>query len=411
MYNFTKGRVPSVLRKLKYDLTTPDYHRKILIIGSGDSGYSILSAIRWLWNFQAQEVGLLTNQPIHRVSFGLPLFGMGYYLPIDFERPLLNDFKNNLLNFDEAISISPEENKLTLFNGDQLTYDYLILACGQTVDLKKVGGNFIEKCGEPYNNYYDMSNFEGYKKLMINLEFANQNEAFHFKIGENACHFSDAISLMLLIRRKFNKSEIKISFEKKSYFLTEKAEKDLFEFFDKKKIEVLTNQEIKFEIKNTDTEMSQENAENISQNYDLFYPSKYQPQFLQENESLLSNNFDTKTLINKSHSNVFGLGNYIFPDCSFFNKQKQTNVLINNLKNTIDKDWFEKECIMREYEHENAHFIFDNYAKVFKLGEKGLESAFLSSKIRAWNLLNSEIFRHLYWNRLRPKHLKSTQTY
>lgn len=393
MYNFKKGRPQSVLNRMRFDSLDQSLHRKVLIIGSGESGFNLLSKMRWQWDFRAQEVGLITNQPVHRTRYGLPLYATKYYLPIDFERPLLQDFKQNVFEFDEAVAVFPEEQVVQLFWGEHITYDNLFLACGREVDRKSLSEQFFSEAVEELTNVFDMSDFQGYKKLLKRLEFLTDSDTIEITAMTDCQQTEEAVNLAILCKNMYPKNHVKLSLGQSAFKMDERTTQLFTSYLQNKGIDVTRANQ---------TENSH------SSNYRIVFPSKVIPLFLEETPELKPDNFDLTTLTNKTHPNVFGIGSFLFPECGFYEKLRQVDVAFHNFNRKIAKEWSGKNWPLSQYNELPEMLIFDHFTRVCSLTETSFKSGLFSSKRRAWRLLNSEIFKHFYWNRLRPKHIKTT---
>lgn len=411
MYNFRKGRPQSVLNRMRFDSFDQSLHRKVLIIGSGESGFNFLSKMRWQWDFRAPEVGLITNQPVHRTRYGLPLYVAKYYLPIDFERPLLQDFKKNVFDFDEAIAVYPKEQVVQLFWGDYITYDNLILACGQEVDKSSLSEKFFSEAVEELTNVFDMSGFEGYKKLLKRFEFLADSNEIEIIAMTNSQQTEEAINLAILCRNIYPRNKVKLFLGQSAFETDAFTTVKLLNFLHRKQIEVISKRtvdESKVGDPNSKSEIEISHNNSAANHYKIVFPSKATPSFLADTPELLPQNFDLETLSNKEYSNVFGIGSFLFPECGFYEKLKQVDVAFRNFNRKIAKEWSDKEWPLARYQPHREMLIFDHFTKVCSLTETNFKDGLLGSKRRAWKLLNSEIFKHFYWTRLRPKHIKTT---
>lgn len=407
MHNFSKPTPRSVINRIKHDTFGNHNHRKVLLVGSGESGYGLLSRLAWHWDFRHQEVGLVSSQPVHRVRFGLPLYTTGYYHPIDFERPLINDFRRNPLDFDEIVYISPEKRELELFWGQVLTYDYLILACGRETDYSLLPESFPEKAAVETTDLFDLSTFEGYRKLMQRTALMFPEETFGIVAQANCCQLEEALSLALLLRRKFKKNEISIRVAPQHFPLTDAHKEALRQHYASRKIDLEFVEEATLVESAGGMVAKVGDWETKPEDLLVVYPSKRLPAFLAEHPDLAPDNFDPTTLVNKSHANTFALGSFLFPDCGLDSKNAQIKTVFHNFTSRLAHDWFDRELPETSFHLHPQLTLFDNTAKAFALTPESFSRGYLPSKLRAWRLQNRELLQHLYLQRLKPKYTKA----
>ena len=123
---------------------------KILIIGGGLAGIS--TAARLVNTLSDPDITIIEPNP-KSVSYqpGTTLVASGVYASKD---ELIYETKDYLpkgvtLIKDKAIDFNPEANKVTLESGDILSYDYMIVAAGITLDYGAIKG--LEEIGDAYS--------------------------------------------------------------------------------------------------------------------------------------------------------------------------------------------------------------------------------------------------------------------
>ena len=174
---------------------------------------------------------------------------------------------------------------------------------------------------------------------------------------------------------------------------------ELIAFLNKRNIQTLFKGEFGKKSSETLPQIVQDSLDFDPEKYLLVFPSKQEPQFLSENPDLQASNFNPHTLMNNTYPEIFGMGNFLFPECTTESKLKQSKTVVQNLKRTIDRSWFDKENSFAEYQHQQEIFIFSQFSRVLSLSQNHFDKNFFYSKMRAWSMLNSLLFRHLYWNR------------
>ena len=121
---------------------------KILIIGGGLAGIS--TAARLVNTLSNPDITIIEPNP-KSVSYqpGNTLVAAGIYTKADIDYDT-KDFlpKGVTLLKDRAIDFNPEANKVALESGETLTYDFLIVAAGLTLDFGAIKG--LEEIGDAY---------------------------------------------------------------------------------------------------------------------------------------------------------------------------------------------------------------------------------------------------------------------
>ena len=121
---------------------------KILIIGGGLAGIS--TAARLVNTLSNPDITIIEPNP-KSVTYqpGNTLVAAGIYTKADIDYDT-KDFlpKGVTLLKDKAIDFNPEANKVALESGETLTYDFLIVAAGLTLDFGAIKG--LEEIGDAY---------------------------------------------------------------------------------------------------------------------------------------------------------------------------------------------------------------------------------------------------------------------
>ena len=122
---------------------------KILIIGGGLAGIS--TAARLVNTLSNPDITIIEPNP-KSVTYqpGNTLVAAGIYTKADIDYDT-KDFlpKGVTLLKDRAIDFNPEANKVALESGETLTYDFLIVAAGLTLDFGAIKG--LEEIGDAYS--------------------------------------------------------------------------------------------------------------------------------------------------------------------------------------------------------------------------------------------------------------------
>ena len=130
------------------EVKASDATGKILIIGGGLAGIS--TAARLVNTLSNPDITIIEPNP-KSVTYqpGNTLVAAGIYTKADIDYDT-KDFlpKGVTLLKDKAIDFNPEANKVALESGETLTYDFLIVAAGLTLDFGAIKG--LEEIGDAY---------------------------------------------------------------------------------------------------------------------------------------------------------------------------------------------------------------------------------------------------------------------
>lgn len=125
-----------------------DVKAKIVIVGGGLAGIS--TAARLMNSLSNPDVTVIEPSS-DSVSYqpGNTFIGAGLYEKKDVMYKLADFLPSGVkLIKDKAVEFNPENNELTISSGEKVTYDYLIVAAGVTLDFSKIKG--LEEIGDAY---------------------------------------------------------------------------------------------------------------------------------------------------------------------------------------------------------------------------------------------------------------------
>ena len=121
---------------------------KILIIGGGLAGIS--TAAKLTNSLSNPDITIVEPNP-KSVSYqpGTTLIASGIYTKSDIDYDTKDFLPSGVtLLKDKAVEFNPESNKVTLASGEVLSYDFLIVAAGITLDYGAIKG--LEEVGDAY---------------------------------------------------------------------------------------------------------------------------------------------------------------------------------------------------------------------------------------------------------------------
>jgi NADH dehydrogenase FAD-containing subunit len=401
MYNLKKNKPESVLRKIKLDLFSNSNHRRLVIVGSGETGFLALNKFAKIPKLTEPDIGLITNCPVHRTRFGSLLFGMNYYQKLDFEKPVIGDYNRNKLTFEDVIGIDVKSSKLLFHNKAHIEYDYLMLACGREVNPSRIE-SLITNADLFYNDIYNADSFFAYKKLQSRFPSLYNGMKFNILVMRESSQTNNCVNFALLLRKSFPKSHITVYSEEERLLPAHPVgDKVLKEVLAKSKIEVISNIELTLCQNDDQLSVKINKTLEIGNEFIFFAPPTQSPSFLQEEALLQPDCFDPQTLCNRTHSNIFAAGSFLFPNCSLSAKNNQINTLVHNIRSTMSKDWLNVESKPTQYDNKDNMWLFNDFSRVSVLDKTtgDLKSSFMNQKRAAWRLLNWEMFCYFYLQR------------
>lgn len=133
--------------------------KRILILGAGTAGTMMLNKLSKELDSEEFQLTIVDNDEVHYYQPGFLFIPFEIYSKEDVVKPKKNFFpKNAEVIVSEIDLIKPEENKVLLKNGDELNYDYLIIATGTEIRPDEIEGLKDELW---YSSIYDFYTFDG----------------------------------------------------------------------------------------------------------------------------------------------------------------------------------------------------------------------------------------------------------
>jgi len=397
MYNLRNNRPKSVIQKMKFDLVSQHNHRRVVIVGSGETGFLALNKTMRLPFLKPEDVGLVSNEPVHRTRFGSLLYSMKYYEKIDFENPLLGSHVDSNFTFDEILHIDPKASRLWLHNQQFIDFDYLILACGRETDQQKCG-HLIQHSEETYNDLYNADSFYGYKKLRGRFPSLHEAVRFNILVMRDSDQIENCVNFALLFRKKFKRAEITIVSENSWLIDNAEANSSLIGLLEKNGICLLTQSKVEIQRQDQGVSIRVNQDMEIGNELVFFAPSKQIPSFLANTPELLPETFDAGLLQNSTYPEIFAAGSYFNPSCGLKAKTLQTNCVISNIAAGLSRDRNKKIPELAYYKYEDKMYLFKDFTRIMTLdrvtGE--LKSSFIDQKKTAWRFLNWDMLAYFY---------------
>lgn len=121
-------------------ISTAHNHR-VVVVGGGTAGLAISHQLLRSGRFAKGDIALVDPASWHHYQPGWTLVGGGIKTKEELQRPLGSLIDPKLKFYNESLStFSPEDNFVTLGNGDRLTYDHLVVVPGIKLDYESISG-------------------------------------------------------------------------------------------------------------------------------------------------------------------------------------------------------------------------------------------------------------------------------
>lgn len=116
-------------------------HHKVVLVGGGSAGLAISHQLLRSGRFSQDDIALVDPAEWHHYQPGWTLVGGGLKNKEDLRKPLKSMLDPKLKFYNHSVSaFAPEENFITLGNGDKIGYKELIVVPGIQIDYGKIQG-------------------------------------------------------------------------------------------------------------------------------------------------------------------------------------------------------------------------------------------------------------------------------
>ena len=319
-------------------------HHSIVIVGGGTAGLTVASQLANL--SEALDIAIIEPSETHYYQPIWTLVGAGVFPKeesmrheSDFIPPGATWIKDRVATFE------PENNGVTLENGDSVTYDYLIVAAGIQIDWGKIPGlkESVGKAGTGVCSNYayetvdstweNLQRFKGGKAIFTQPDTPIKCGGAPQKICYLAEHYFERSGVR-------NRTDVIFASAKEGIFPVQKYKKSLLGVLERKRIITKFQHNLK-EIRAGQKEavfVNGETGEDVVMQYDMIHvtPPMSAPDFLKSSPLTDEGGWvsvDKDTLQHTKFDNVFSLG-----DCSNLPTsktgaaiRKQAPVLVGNL--------------------------------------------------------------------------------
>ncbi|KAH7010172.1 hypothetical protein EDB80DRAFT_714578 [Ilyonectria destructans] len=122
-------------------VTPVDRNHKVVVIGGGTAGLAISHQLLRSGKFTQDDIAVVDPAEWHHYQPGWTLVGGGLKTKQELQRPMKSLINPKFKFYNESVSaFTPEDNLLTLGNGDKVTYEQLVVAPGITINYGSVKG-------------------------------------------------------------------------------------------------------------------------------------------------------------------------------------------------------------------------------------------------------------------------------
>ena len=406
MFNFRNNRPKSVIDSIKYSMIDQSNHRKVLIIGNGESGFLTFNHLYKFPPLGASDVGLVATNGVQRTRHGLLLRAVDHYCYLDYERTLIDKYPMVHFKFDRVLGLDLPASAVDFGNGIRLTYDYLVLAIGAGIPSPKWETN-LELSLDNINTY----NFNypcEYSRLCDFLPELKSTRRYVSFVGNNSDQVQNLVSWALIAKYKNPKSKVELLFESSKLII-----KNASELANTVLLNILSEKGIETHFQSTlenDGKQLLLNNEQISSDTLLVYGEALTQNKLFVNSKLQNNDFGIHNGQHSKYNNLFALGSCIKSNTDLYTKHRQAAKVSQSLITQLNNDWERKQdqvvdLLNKEKKEPTAMFLTET-GKYFHLG---LESGTVYqpswySRFRFFNF-DQPVYLHFSWLSLLRKRL------
>ncbi|KAK5047326.1 hypothetical protein LTR84_006848 [Exophiala bonariae] len=304
---------------------TAKAHR-VVVIGGGAAGLSVSHMLLRSGKFAAAEIAIVDPAGYHHYQPGWTLVGGGLKTKEQLQRPLESLVDPNLRLYQEAVAgLQPEQNTITLSNGDALSYDHLVIAPGVKIDLNSIDG-LQDALMDPTSLVCSIYTYETCDKVFRSIQKLKKGKAiFTQPAGLIKCAGAPQ-KIMWLALDHWEKqsiyqssqtahSPVKISFATglPVMFGVPKYSRALNKLREQRGVEAMFEHDLVSIKGNLASFKSPHSKELVERPFDFLHVAPKMGPHKFVSDSVLSNesgyvNINTETLNHKDYKNVWGIG-------------------------------------------------------------------------------------------------------
>lgn len=150
---------------------------KIVVVGGGSAGLAISHQLLKSGKFAAHDIAVVDPAQWHHYQPGWTLVGGGLKDKEELRRPLNQLLDSQLKLYPQSVStFTPEQNFVTLGNGDKLNYEQLIVAPGLSVNPSAIKG-LPEALANPEAPVSSIYTYDSVSKVFPSIEKLKKGSA------------------------------------------------------------------------------------------------------------------------------------------------------------------------------------------------------------------------------------------
>ena len=156
---------------------TATRNHKVVVVGGGSAGIAISHQLLQSGQFNSNDIAIVDPSEWHHYQPGWTLVGGGLKTKEELRRPLKSLVDPKLkLYADSVATFAPENNFVTLSNGDKIGYDQLIVAPGLTVSPANIKG-LPEALANPDAPVSSIYTYDSVNKVFPNIKKLEKGNA------------------------------------------------------------------------------------------------------------------------------------------------------------------------------------------------------------------------------------------
>ncbi|KAK0718444.1 sulfide,quinone oxidoreductase/flavo-binding protein [Lasiosphaeria miniovina] len=136
---------PQTIRRLATatapPVASPAHSHRVVVVGGGSAGLAIVYQLLRTGRFSQDDLAVVDPAEWHHYQPGWTLVGGGLKKKEDLRQPLKSLIDAKLKFYNDGVrAFSPEDNLVTLSNGDKLGYEQLVVAPGISINYASIKG-------------------------------------------------------------------------------------------------------------------------------------------------------------------------------------------------------------------------------------------------------------------------------